>query len=252
MKRLLLIGGGHANVYILDALRREKVDMEVTMISPSRYQYYSGMFSGFTEGLYDEEDIRIDLLSLAEAGGCTFIEGEVTRVDPDRKEVIAGEEAIHFDFASFDTGSLVREAEHLQEGVYSVKPNHVFPGNIDYLKRTREPVIVGGGAAGVELALSMLAWRKKHQVHQRVTLLHSSRLLEEFGDKASRKAERIAAEKGLSVITGERVTGVGREDLWTDRAAALLIPECYGWQEPNLCLSSGNRGSPLIRKGLCL
>ncbi|SDJ11459.1 FAD-dependent oxidoreductase [Salimicrobium halophilum] len=242
MNRLLLIGGGHANVYILDALRKESVDMEVTMVSPSRYQYYSGMFSGFTEGLYEKEDIRIDLRRLAEDGGGSFIEGEVTHVDPQRKEVKVGEDTIRFDLVSFDTGSLVKEPNHLQEDVYSVKPNYVFPENIDHLKRTREPVIVGGGAAGVELAFSMLAWRKKHQVHQRVTLIHSSHLLEEFGKKASRKAEELAAEKGISVITGERVTDVDKEVLWTDsdrRVSHTGVLWLAGAEAPPLYEKSG-------------
>ncbi|SIS45863.1 FAD-dependent oxidoreductase [Salimicrobium flavidum] len=217
MKKLLLIGGGHAHVFILKALQKEKLDMEVTMISPSVHQYYSGMFSGYTEGIYNEEDIRIDLSELAASGGASFRKGEVQSIDPLNKEAVMKEERIPFDLISFDIGSLVRKVPGSGEEMYSVKPNHVFPENISRLKRSEEPVVVGGGAAGVELALSMLAWRKKNQVYQRVTLIDSGDLLEEFGEKASKKAKTIAAYKGLSFITGERVEQIGEDGLLTDK-----------------------------------
>ncbi|WP_158211691.1 hypothetical protein [Alkalihalobacterium alkalinitrilicum] len=50
MSELILIGGGHAHLAILRALRKETIPDEIILISPNKYQYYSGIFSGFTEG----------------------------------------------------------------------------------------------------------------------------------------------------------------------------------------------------------
>ncbi|AKG04870.1 hypothetical protein AAV35_008675 [Salimicrobium jeotgali] len=216
MKKLLLIGGGHAHVYILKALQKENPGFEVTMISPSEHQYYSGMFSGYTEGIYPASEITINLEELSIKAGASFIKGKVAEVDPVKKEVVLDECGYPFDLISFDVGSRVKQIPEPTEKVYSVKPNYVFTENIDELKGSPAPVVVGGGAAGVELSLSMLAWRKNHQPHQRVTLIDSGNLLEEFGSKTSRRTEKLARRKGLSIITGERVEGIEREFLRTD------------------------------------
>jgi hypothetical protein len=39
--------------------------------------------------------------------------------------------------------------------------NYFFPSQIESFRSSEKPVIIGGGATGVELALSTLAWRKK-------------------------------------------------------------------------------------------
>lgn len=43
-----------------------------------------------------------------------------------------------------------------------MKPNYLFPVHIEDIKKLPMPNVIGGGAAGIELALSILAWRKKH------------------------------------------------------------------------------------------
>lgn len=69
-KRLLLVGAGHAHLEVLKQLAEHGLsDVDVCLITPSPYQYYSGMFSGFTEGIYTEEDTRVDLRPLAQRAG---------------------------------------------------------------------------------------------------------------------------------------------------------------------------------------
>ncbi|MGD6794696.1 hypothetical protein [Metabacillus indicus] len=83
MIQVLLIGGGHAHLSILRSIIKEEKSKKyhITMISPSRYQYYSGMFSGFTEGIYSEEDIRIDIEDLCKIASVTFIKDTVLSID---------------------------------------------------------------------------------------------------------------------------------------------------------------------------
>ena len=66
MRRLLLIGGGHAHVYVLDALARSPYpDYQVTLISPYPRQIYSGMLPGWIAGHYSIEQCAIPISLLA-------------------------------------------------------------------------------------------------------------------------------------------------------------------------------------------
>ena len=53
MKRLLLLGGGHAHVHVLrDLAARPVPDAAVTLVSPYSRQLYSGMVPGLIAGHY--------------------------------------------------------------------------------------------------------------------------------------------------------------------------------------------------------
>ncbi|MDP3844388.1 MAG: hypothetical protein Q8Q81_17780 [Oxalobacteraceae bacterium] len=62
MKRLVLIGGGHAHLSVLQALAREKsADIDVVLVTPGSHQNYSGMLPGWMAGHYTQPQCRIDL-----------------------------------------------------------------------------------------------------------------------------------------------------------------------------------------------
>lgn len=62
MKRLLLAGGGHAQLSVLEALARARpAGLETVLVTPSRFQIYSGMLPGWMAGHYTQAQCRIDL-----------------------------------------------------------------------------------------------------------------------------------------------------------------------------------------------
>ena len=72
-KNLVLLGGGHANLHVLEALAREPLkDCKITLVSPYRAQIYSGMLPGWIAGHYqlDECQIPLDRLAAAIATWC--------------------------------------------------------------------------------------------------------------------------------------------------------------------------------------
>ncbi|WP_407818304.1 FAD-dependent oxidoreductase [Staphylococcus aureus] len=222
MKTLILVGGGHAHLFVVDALSKEKVDFRIILMSASRYQYYSGMFSGFAEGFYNDTDIRIDLKVLCEQSNITFIPSEVTYLDTTKKNIYYGNgQFASFDAISFDIGSISDIKTSIEDYVLPIKPNYLFIEQMDSLKNSLNPVVVGGGAAGLELALSMLSWRKKYSNKKNVTLVTSSKLLSSFGDGTSKKIEKIAASKKLHVIKEEKVINITSTHIYTDKQRIL-------------------------------
>lgn len=87
-KNVLLIGGGHAHLSLLKNMKENKLpDCEVTLLNPTSTYYYSGMFSGYVEGIYSLEELEIDLEELCQRSGVQFFKGTAMSVDAKQKMV---------------------------------------------------------------------------------------------------------------------------------------------------------------------
>src|SRR5690606_18572517 len=123
---------------------------------------YSGMFSGFAEGLYEMEDIRLDLERLSESARVEFIADRIVAIDPAAKKLTGSNGSVYdYDLVSFDIGSDDSIPEKMKQPISPNKPNYLFPEQLLEIRKSAQPVIIGGGAAGVELAFSIQAWRQK-------------------------------------------------------------------------------------------
>lgn len=227
MKTLVLAGGGHSHLHCLEQLKKDtQANLRVILISPSRYQYYSGMFSGYTEGVYSLDDIRIDLAKLCEKIGCTFIEDAIVAVDPDKHTLEGSVGTIYnYDLVSFDIGSRISIPDSLISQVSSIKPNYLFPEKLHQLRESTHPVIVGGGASGVELAFSVHAWRQQQGLLSNATLISSTSLLSDLSKVITKKIEAIAQKKSLSFYTGAPVETI------TDKYVVTSADKTYRQSE---------------------
>lgn len=210
MKTLILVGGGHAHLHCLEQLNNDhSKSWRVLLISASPYQYYSGMFSGYTEGVYSLNDIRIDLKKLCKKIGALFVEDAIISIDPKAKILTGADDAIYsYDAVSFDIGSQTDVPESISEHALSIKPNYRFPEQLKHVRNAAHPVIVGGGASGVELAFSVLAWRKQENLPANIALFSSTALLIGQGKRASKKIEAIATQKALSFFSGVSIKAI--------------------------------------------
>ena len=169
MKRLLLLGGGHAHLHVLKSLAEKPLPgVAVTLMSPYPRQVYSGMLPGWVSGHYAIEDCVVPLAPLCRAAGVTFVEAAVTRIDFSTCVAHSSRQGeAPFDVLSIDTGPTanVSVIPGAAEHATSVRPLESF---IDAYPRIAAEVaarahagkdsrivFVGGGAAGVELSLSM-------------------------------------------------------------------------------------------------
>ncbi|WP_335872357.1 FAD-dependent oxidoreductase [Bacillus sp. 2205SS5-2] len=224
MKTIVLVGGGHSHLYCIKQLQKNKhPDMKWILLSSSKLQYYSGMFSGYAEGLYTEKDISIDLEKLTRNSAASFIETTVLSIDTHNQKILGSNgEVIDYDVVSFDIGSINKEPsiEGLSHHNVKIKPNYQFPRQIKPLQQSQNSVVIGGGAAGIEMALSLLAWRKKQPKKTSVTLIHSSPLLASAGKKASNRITKLAAEHGLTLVH-DRVNKVTESLLSTENGLEI-------------------------------
>lgn len=164
MRKVLLLGGGHAHVHVLHQLAREPLpNVQVALVSPHARQIYSGMVPGWIAGHYTIEDCVIALKPLCDAAGAVFIESAAASIAAQAKQVrLSNGELLTYDWLSVDTGPVIdRDAiPGAREHALFVRPMEQFVRLFDSLlaltqTRALSVVVIGGGAAGVELVLAL-------------------------------------------------------------------------------------------------
>lgn len=239
---IVLVGGGHAHLKCLTHIKKDTnlSNHTIMLISPDRYQYYSGMFSGFTEGIYSLDEIRIDLKKLSEEAGVVFVEEKVTGVSSASKTLTtANGDNISFDIVSFDIGSFMDAPKDFEKWLVPLKPNHLFPETIEAYRKQDYPVVIGGGASGAEIALAISAWRKKNGYPMNVLLITSSKLLPSSSKKAGAVLKRIALQKGVRVIEDDRLEELNDTHGKTEKGESF--------PHSNVLWLTGPKSSPIFR-----
>jgi pyridine nucleotide-disulfide oxidoreductase family protein len=164
MKKLVLVGGGHAHLFVLKQLsEQQRVDVEITLITPEPFQIYSGMLPGWMAGHYPLEDIQIDLRPWVKAANANLVLDAIVEIDVENCCVrLSSGRVVPYDLLSLDTGSEtdISGLGLLGKKLLPVKPFIDFVGIWPRLltEIQKKPdyvlVVVGGGAASVELALA--------------------------------------------------------------------------------------------------
>jgi selenide,water dikinase len=213
MKRLLLIGGGHAHLFVLEALRRlapaARAGLAVTLVSRELQTPYSGMLPGLIAGHYATAETHIDLRPLAAAAGVELAQARIAGLDPVTNRARADDgRSWGFDMASIDIGSLPPAPPlpgAAAQGL-SLRPIDAFLQRWREIEAGAAPgsriAVVGAGAGGVELALA-IAFRLRmpgRRAEPSVMLISRGGLLPGYPARAARLAARQLERAGIRVL----------------------------------------------------
>lgn len=213
-RRIVLAGGGHAHLHsLLRAAEFVKRGCELVLVNPSPYLYYSGMATGVISGTYTPEQDRIDVRRLVERGGGRFVEGRVTGVHSDDRELsLENGERIPYDYASICIGSETSSSfDTGEDDVIPVKPvenTAKIRARILEHDGSRGPkvLVIGGGAAGCEVAANAANLMDLKRSTGQVTLVEAGpALLGNSPEKARRKMTEYLRKRGVEVLTGSSV-----------------------------------------------
>lgn len=239
MKRLILLGGGHAHVKVLADLADRPLDgWDVQLVTPFRRQIYSGMLPGWIAGHYPIDSCAVALDALAARASVAFHETAGTTLDANggRLECVDGATR-SFDLLSVDTGPAAA-LDHLPgaaEHALPIRPIESFvaawPALVDRILgqcHRFELVVLGAGAGGVELAFA-IAHRAARDgwSHLRVALVGSQDLpLEGAPASARRRALTLLRQRGIAWHGSSRATCIERDRIATDGAAPIRFDAC--------------------------
>jgi pyridine nucleotide-disulfide oxidoreductase family protein len=253
MKRLLLVGAGHAHAQVLlDWIQAPVPGTLLTLVTPSALAPYSGMVPGWLAGRYRYGEICIDFAALARAAGATLLIDELASLDPTRRTVLlhSGIE-LGYELLSLNVGStLSPPPARPGTQLLSLRPLGQLHAAWEALLADPSPRVadgplsvtaVGGGAAGVEALLAVLARLRRAWPARRVTgqlLNRGPHLLPGFSRGATHAAQAALAAAGVTVRNNTpfdpATADAGGWLLWATGA------EAQGWQRASgLAVSPG-------------
>jgi pyridine nucleotide-disulfide oxidoreductase family protein len=216
MKRLVLAGGGHAHLAVLDALARDPLrDVEVTLVTPASKQAYSGMLPGWIAGHYSRPEIEIDLESLARRANVTFLRDCIGAVDANRRCVaMSDRQQLEYDVLSLDVGSEIDASwvGTLGDRLLPVRPIAGFlerwPGLLAAARNRPgyRIAVVGAGAAGVEVALAVRHAFDQERIDGKICLVAPrEKFLAGHGPGARRRVADWMRRAGVELHDGHAV-----------------------------------------------
>jgi selenide,water dikinase len=243
VKRLVLAGPGHAHLFVLEGLARAPLPgVEVVLVSKGTRQLYSGMVPGYLAGQYAREALEFDLEGLARAAGARLEPGGVEALDADQRQVRLGSgQVLAYDVASFDIGSLPAgdDVPGVREHAVSLKPLEHALARLDEALHAPGPLlVVGGGAAGVELALCLQA-----RTGRPMTLLERGARVPRGGARvAEQRVRGLLAHRGVTLRVDSAVTSLSAGVARLESGEALPFGTCVwatGARAPTLFAPSG-------------
>ena len=164
MKRLVLLGGGHTHLHVLMAMAREPMPgVQAVLATPHARQLYSGMVPGWIAGHYTQDECAVALEPLARAAKVELALSPAVSLDAKERTVtLADGRVAEYDVLSLDTGATVdREAiRGAREHGLFLRPLEHFVQLFERVPtlaadRVLDVVVIGGGAAGFEVALAV-------------------------------------------------------------------------------------------------
>jgi selenide,water dikinase len=170
------------------------------------------MVPGVVAGEYPREDAEIDAAALAARAGARVVHARLHAVDAAARRLeLEGHDALPYDVGSLNLGSAPAglEAPGVANVALPVRPIAPFldriaaPGPGSGLHRL---LVVGGGAAGVELAFAL-----RRASRQSVGIVEGGQAILPRASAALRvRVERQAARTGIALHCGRRVVGADR------------------------------------------
>lgn len=223
-RSIVLLGAGHTHLHVLRHWQdRPRPGVTLTCISDFPVATYSGMLTGVLAGDYPASAMEVPLAPLCEAAGARLVVDHVTCIDLQAGEVrLSASPSLAFDLLSVGVGSTpsASAAFDAGTGVVAIKPMQTFLTRLrDALTRARNSnrslrvAIVGGGAAGVEIALCLPAFVRA-AIGQGVTytLVSDGALLPGCTAGLVRRATTALDRAGISRLSG-RIVSVDDQEL---------------------------------------
>lgn len=210
MNHLVLLGGGEAHLFVLDAIRRGKLrGADVTLVAPTASEPWPPMVAGLVSGRYRLEDALPDGAQLAAAAGVRRVHAAVERLDAARRTIhVAGADPLTWDILS------IAARPEPNVGALTAHPARPASKAAEIPQRLETAatgesalsvVVVGAGVRGLEIACAVR--RRLGAMNRgfgdRVTLVErGSQILPKFSPVAARAAERVLIRQRVGIATG--------------------------------------------------
>ncbi|MFM2388585.1 MAG: hypothetical protein RLZZ437_140 [Pseudomonadota bacterium] len=210
---LVLVGGGHAHALVLRKwAMNPQPGVQVTVVNPAPVAAYTGMLPGVVAGHYARDEAMIDLVRLCRFAGARLVLGSASGIDREARLIhVPGRPPLRYDVASLDVGVFAGPGAipGLQHAVPARPLDRFLTGWQAHLAQGRmQPriVIMGGGVAGVELALAAA-----HRLRDRkpaITVIEAASALRALPARAAGLMRNALTQAGIALREGAAVAEV--------------------------------------------
>jgi selenide,water dikinase len=246
LKDIVLVGAGHSHVGVLRMFGMKPMPgVRLTLITRQVHTPYSGMLPGMIAGLYEPDEAHIDTGPLTRFANARLYHGEVIGLDLAARQVICRDRPpVPYDILSINIGSTpsARQIPGVAEHAIPVKPIDGFIARFEAARarvleaKGRARIgVVGGGAGGVELLLSL---------HRRLTrdvaaagfdpaglaftlITATDELLPTFPTRMRRRFAEILRERGIGLVAGGRATEVRADAVLVEGNGPVALDEVF-------------------------
>jgi len=230
---LVLIGGGHAHALVLRAWGMDPLPgARLTLVTPDPTAPYTGMLPGHVAGHYPRAALEIDLVRLARFAGARLVLGAADGIDRAAGVVhVPGRAPLRYDVVSVNVGvtSALPGLPGLAEHGVPAKPLGAFAARWEGVlaevaagRAAPSVAVIGGGVAGVELALAMAHRLRAQGAAPRVSVIEAGRALAGLGARTRGVLRARLARDGIALLEGAAAVRVTAEGVET--AAGRVVP----------------------------
>ncbi len=260
---IVLLGAGHTHGHIIRMWRMSPPrNVRLTCISNFSVATYSGMLPGTLAGLYDREQMEIDLVRLCASAGVRFLRAGIRGLDIERREVLLEDRPpVPFDVLSIGIGSIPSGLDDVQtdanglgnNAVVAIKPMQTFLQRLDRRlldavrqvgERPPRIAVVGAGVAGVEITLALTPHVVKllGATPQLMLIDRHDSIAHGLNDGAVKRVEHELRGREVEIILGHDVRAVGDGELELSdgrRMSADIVLWATGAEAPPLLRKLG-------------
>lgn len=218
---IVLIGGGHTHALVLRKWAMAPVaGARLTLINPGPTAPYSGMLPGHIAGHYQRSELEIDLVKLARFADARLVLAPATAINRESQRIsVQGQADISYDIASIDVGitTTIPSIPGFTTHALGAKPLprysaawQQFLKAVIARKLPPEVAVIGGGVAGIELALAMMHRLKSEGISAvKITVLEAqNEPLGGIGKGARKALLRHMQRLGICLETGASIAEI--------------------------------------------
>ena len=229
-RQLVLLGAGDAHLHVLEQLAREPmVGVRITLISPYGRQMVAGLMPAMIAGGLPPDDCSLALEPLVRRSGVRWLSRSVRRLNAAERTVELDDGSlVAYDWLSINTGP-VQHRIALEERMPGAREFGLFLHPMESfaalwpqvasigMERPLSVVVIGGGQAGIEVALAT----RQRLPRCAITLLNTDHPPgQRFGPHAQRKLLAELKARRVMVIV-DRAVGIGSKSIQLASGARL-------------------------------
>ncbi|XP_064001148.1 ferroptosis suppressor protein 1 [Pogoniulus pusillus] len=200
--RVVVVGGGFGGTAAASLLKSWGIPFVLVDMKDAFHHNVAALRAAVESGF-----AKKTFISYSVTFGDSFRQGKVVGIDPERQRVLLSDgEELHYSHLIIATGSDGPFPGKFNEIVDMESAIQTYEDMVKEIEKSERILVVGGGAAGVEMAAEI----KTEYPAKEVTLVHSKTALAdvELLDSVRQEVKEILLRKGVHLLLGEKVDSV--------------------------------------------